>query len=974
MSSDKPTFPQSLVAYGSSPETSEDEDTDTVLLQDRKSTSSTAEIALKKPEESSNVSDDIRCPETLGSVDIDQDSGLCSPEKVSDLVELCTKAKPHSTEDELSPADLSEQSNASVEKEEKTTDLEKTALQQEVMGDSDVNLARSLDGVGEISDMNDFEGAAQSNTTVSIDTTVLSDSNCNPLDALSCQDANLNLPESDGLQDEVKAIEDQDSELIPVRTEATCLTEDILSGGSGPSSEPVIEDIRACDNKMRDFETTQSHKAFKETEGQSIPNSEDKLIFDEAEPDKSIISVTSGALSSAEESKQGTSPENFFTNTPGGRRLRQKRNPSVKAAEAAADAAFVAAVTPTRKNLKEAKIACALAKVSDTAEATLLPKKSSNQTTLKMKKGHSSSHERSLSLDKEDSNSSDKSGPEIYNTEEGKLSRFAEEKWSGGEDYNVQESSTQSQTKSAGNTEPEKPVGIKLKISRESVQILDPTMSKLEVQIPSEPFVSEVMSSPGGSKRMRKLKEGTPSPVPPLSPITLKIAKSKEGLEVVSNESTAQSISYMDGEVAKVEKITLKLSRDEGATIVKPNLEEAVESRPEKLSFKVSKDEGSTVHKFTASLVQDDVEETKLEKITLKLSKGDGACIVKKKENDPVSSSSEIEGGKLERITIKLSNDNNVSIVRPKETVTSLECSASASPEPGKIEKITLKVSKNDSVSIVKPASPTVATAGVEKLTLKVSKDGTAAVSGKHFDEPLRDGECSKLEKITLKLSKDEGVSIVKPVSPVPDRKSSKLVKDEPLSPLSPLIIARSEETEPQKERITLKLSKAGGHPSPVGLVDERSSWSIKSTDSDNVPSPVTSDPATPKSKPKRALSETPEAVPSSVKRLKLSEFEKSDDSDSMPVLEVQNPEDDDDEESTFKAEEEMDTTIPPEKESDSVLGDPKTMQDDSNFESPDMCNPAENVSELVLIDSQYAQSGPPPLLSEGSQERFVLL
>ncbi|XP_034237090.1 supporter of activation of yellow protein isoform X2 [Thrips palmi] len=624
-----------------------------------------------------------------------------------------------------------------------------------------------------------------------------------------------------------------------------------------------------------------------------------------------------------------------------GRKLRQIRHPSAKAAEAAADAAFVAAVTPTRKNLKEAKQASALAKVTDAADTSLLNKKSNSRT----RKGCSSSNIDSRSSPlffaaKEDSSSNENS-----DTSDGNPTATADDMISNTE-VDSKEETILTTNKSTSRTDGGKPVGIKLKISKESVQILDPSLSKLEVQIPNESASSEFSCSPGGTKRIRKIKEDTLSPNPPLSPITLKIAKSKEGLEVVSTENHPQVASLVDAEVAKVEKITLKLSRDEGATIVKPVVEELPETRQEKLTLKLVKDE--TSQKFTTVHSQDEGEDARRGKLHLKLSKSEA----KRKEMD--TSSSENDGGKLERITLKRSTDNNVSIVRSKD-LSQLERSASASPEPGKVEKITLKVSKNDNVSIVKPASPIPPAIGVEKLTLKVSKDGTAAVSSKASDDLLREGETSKLEKITLKLSKEDGVSIVKPASPVPDKKSSK-PKDEPLSPLSPLIIARGEEVEPQKERITLKLSKAGGQPSPVGVVDERSSWSIKSTDSDTVPSPVPTDPTTPKSRPKRALADTPENAPSSAKRLKLSNVDKPE--EPVPVLRGQSVKNELKEELTEDCEimddENMDADVPVKEESDS---DPLKIEPETVNDEPPAERNTEDSMDVILLDSEESQN-----------------
>lgn len=947
MSDNRPAFANSLVAmYGSSPETSDDDDS----RQVPKTESEPPENILEKTSEAVSYSEEVLQdqepppPDAAGHVPgppIVEVSGnlLDSGQKPSDDDEdLDSKQARQDSQDY--------QSSSGIEKDEL---LPPTEEQQRPEYPSDVNACVpnavniEQDKCGSKADPVDDINCLKSDASGSL-------RGQNDSDEPAC------VPENDNIDN--KSIADADitsgGVSAPMQQKST-ISEDsstFIDGAEGTVTpegvvnhlEPnVVEDSTAeCESKFIPGE-------FDPLDDSTIPHSE-KSDFE---------SVTGDNQYHSEIHKRGLSPEKSSTPTGRVRLLRQNRNPSVKAAEAAADAAFVAAVTPTRKNLKEAKIASALAKASDTADVSASGKKT---LATRPRRGRSSSHDRSSDPGSHSGalldTPSDSSHAESSSVDEGKLSAISEEMSSHSDDASEHEPDIVP-SKATSFLDSERPVGIKLKISRESVQILDPSMSKLEVQIPPETGPSDVTASPGGTKRFKKLKEGTLSPVPPLSPITLKIAKSKEGLEVVSSESTSQSAPSADSE-GKV-KITLKLS-EEGATIVKPCVDEPLESRPEKLTLKLVKDEGS--NKFSSSLGQDDVDESKKERITLKLSKGENPCILKRKELDSVSSSSDADCAKVEKLTLKKVSSDNVCIIRPKD-VTS-QAGRVASPESGKIEKITLKLS-SDNVSIVKPSSPVPIGAGIEKLTLKMSKDGTAAVTGKQHDEPTRETDnTTKVEKITFKFSK-ESVSIVKPASPVPERKGIKLTKEEkPLSPLSPLIISRCDDVEPQKERITLKLSKAGGHPSPVGVIDERSSWSIKSNDSDNIPSPIPSDPATPKSRPKRALADTPECVPSSAKRLKLLDVEKSNENELVSSLEAQKTE----EEVDLTENEKMDVDFPTETESEGTVTDPKNVEARA-FEEPTTFPSASE--EVIQLDSEDSQ-GAHHFASESSEQSIPLV
>lgn len=941
MSANRPAFAKSLVAmYGSSPETSDDEDHGASSSNDDHQSEEAAETC-QEPEPCGAVAPSETCVDGDDKSEIVSDAVVDSPKPVTGE-EMMEAGVPES---------LAKISTKSSDEDTKSSDEDGEPIAETV---PDITKERAVENeeAPDTTPLQEVDELLQGEPSNSVTDTKVEDTVVST--ASSPEDHKAVDPYFNKVQmDECESMEPGDYKFV--KSENTDSDQGTSTDLEAEPSKPRIECDPAVHDSVKNEEAGVQEES-KEVENVSQPTSDTDSSTppNERNPDSSsdvppeeYATCSDGSQTGSEKRKRSPSPDKSSTVPPGGRRLRQIRNPSVKAAEAAADAAFVAAVTPTRKNLKEAKIACALAKVSDSADVSSGPKKN---VTTRARKGRSSSHERLSLADsrasplvfsmREDSNTSDNS-----NSGEGKLSSISEE---GMQDAKTVEEEETLQGRNSF-TEAEKPLGIKLKISRESVQILDPNLSKLEVQIPTESLPSDFSSSPGGTKRMRKLKEGTLSPIAPQSPITLKIAKSKEGLEVVPSESMSQSVSGNDPETGKVEKITLKLSsRDDSATIVKASGEESSEGRSDKLTRKFVKEDGSKT--FSSACSQDDVEETKLGKITLKLSKNDVACIVKKKETD--ASFSENEGAKVERITLKVSNDKNVSIVRSKD-VASLERGASASPEPGKVEKITLKVFKNDNVSIVKPASPTPSTVGIEKLTLKVSKDGTAAVSAKQHDELPRDCESSKLEKITLKLSKDnEGVSIVKPVSPVPDRKGLKATKEEPLSPLSPLIISRSEDAEPQKERITLKLAKAGGYPSPVGVVDERSSWSIKSNDSENMPSPVASEVSTPKSRSKRALNEVLEGVPHSAKRLKLSDLERTDSADS--VIESEAP---DNIGEVEVQEEKVSKVLPVEPDTDIVPAE--EVLGESSKSGPAFAEPsAEDSMDVILLDSEDSQSG----------------
>ncbi|KAK3914146.1 PHD finger protein 10 [Frankliniella fusca] len=923
MSANRPAFANSLVAmYGSSPETSDDEDSETGLKKTNKLCTETEVNSLEKLK-------DI----------------ACTSEEATDLK---SQVDDQSAEVSISTPPESKVPTTHSELEETAVG---TQLVESLITDTQSRIELNEDSPGDpkvVVPQESYDKDIESQESEEVSDTAFADMASNAKDSAVKEESRPKLiPDDNSSTFPIERKEPDDNpELSSEDSPSPKSITDVVQTPNpiSDTSSMIPGDLRCSatdDKNIGEASRDPTIVSESDLESEQVDSnlSGDSSVSQSVESSEAVLSASANCQNTTENLKG----DKETAATPGGRRLSRVRHPSVKAAEAAADAAFVAAVTPTRKNLKEAKIACALAKVSDSADVGVISKKNSAATlSSKNKKGRSSSADRTCPSEfssKEESNLHEKS-----NTEEEKLSCISEEMTSSDDAAESEISQNKSSL-----SEVEKPVGIKLKISRESVQILDPHLSKLEVQIPSETAPSENTASPGGTKRLWKLKEGTLSPVPPLSPITLKIAKSKEGLEVVSTDNSPHTASSAESECARVEKITLKLSRDEGATIVKPCIDEPAENRQEKLTLKLVKDEHSNT--FSAMQSQDDDDKNKLEKITLKLSKGDGACIVKRKETEAVSSISDQDCNKLEKITLKLSTDNNVSIKRQKDVASQLERGASASPEPGKVEKITLKVSKHDNISIVKPSSPTPSAGGIEKLTLKMSKDGTAAVSGKSHDDHPRDGESSKLEKITLKLSKDDGVSIVKPSSPVLDRKNLKVLKDEPLSPLSPLIISRSEDVEPQKERITLKLAKAGGHPSPVGVIDERSSWSIKSTDSDNVPSPVTSEPATPKSRSKRTLADALEGL-SSAKRLKVADVGKSDEPEVLLEHKTQEKE-----EIEFVEEEVMDVTSP-QMESD-PLSEDHTASEEVKPDPLIVC-PKEDSMDVIQLDSEDSQSGPP--------------
>ncbi|XP_026278088.1 supporter of activation of yellow protein isoform X1 [Frankliniella occidentalis] len=943
MSTNRPAFANSLVAmYGSSPETSDDEDSDSGHKKTSKLPPESKENSVDNPQDADCVSEeakDLNLPPSAPA--LEENTSNNPDSKISDALSEAEESVEDSPPVEVEGANQQSQDRTIPD----SSDVQNVAVSR-VVSDED-NALPAIETVKAVEDRLPTDSESSIENIAKKDEDLAEDTSENKLP----------MPDTCGTSPDTPVDSKDPEENIETSTKIDtypkAITEISQTLSASPNSEMSSADGPEHDDR-KDGESSADTPILSDGSKPELANanlSADPSVLPSLESNEANEEILPASVDTQIVSEH-LKPDKELVTTPGGRRLRQVRHPSVKAAEAAADAAFVAAVTPTRKNLKEAKIASARAKVSDSADVNSVSKKNhSGSSSTKTRKGRSASSDRKSPLVfslKEDSNSHEKSNSED-NCDEEKLSSISEEITSSDDAADAENETTQ---KKSTTSELEKPVGIKMKISRESVQILDPHMSKLEVQIPSETTAPEFTASPGGTKRLWKLKEGTISPVPPLSPITLKIAKSKEGLEVVSTDNSPQTVSSVDsegGRVEKIEKITLKLSRDEGATIVKPCADESVENRQEKLTLKLVKGELSNT--FSSVHSQDDDDKNKLEKITLKLSKGDGACIVKRKETDVVSSSSDQDTGKLERITLKLSSDNNVSIKRPKDVASQLDRGASASPEPGKIEKITLKVSKHDNVSIVKPSSPTPSSVSIEKLTLKVSKDGTAAVSGKSHDEHPRDGEGSKLEKITLKLSKDDGVSIVKPASPVLDRKTLKLSKDEPLSPLSPLIISRGEDVEPQKERITLKLAKAGGHPSPVGVIDERSSWSIKSTDSDNVPSPVTSEPATPKSRPKRTLADTLEGLSSS-KRLKLSEVGKSDEPEVSSAYRAQEKED------TEHTEEEIMDVTSPQMESDPLAEDPIP---EIKTDPSGVC-PKEDSMDVIQLDSEDSQGAPPPV------------